>query len=598
MSLEEEKKIRVAVIDYDKCQPDKCNFLCERVCPVNRMGKECIVVDDTTGKPLISEELCTACGICPHKCPFKAISIINLTATLGAPIHRYGQNEFRLYRLLSPKDSAIVGLIGRNGIGKSTALKILSGQLNPNLGNFENEQGTIGETIEHFRGKELQQFFENVKEGNLKVSYKPQNIEKLSKITNGKVSEILEKVDERNKLKEVAENLHISNILGRELSCLSGGELQRVAIAASVLRDAQLYAIDEPSSYLDVKERLGMAKVLRELADEGRSVIVIEHDLAVLDYLSEYIHILFGKRGVYGVISATKTVRNGLNEFLAGEIKDENLRFRPFELKFQVTPPSEPEKKAVIAKYPFLEKGFDGFSLSADGGDLRESEVIGILGPNAIGKTTFVKMLAGAEKPDNGKLDFSLKVSYKPQYLKAEEGISVRELLARAKIDNGIFKTEIERRLHINELEDKMADELSGGELQKVSVAIALAREEYDLLLLDEPSAFVDVEDRLAMANAIRSVVDKKAKTAMVVDHDILFQDYVSDRLMVFEGKPGERGKALKPTGMRQGMNRFLKGMGVTYRRDPDSGRPRANKPNSVKDKEQKKSGNYYYTFT
>jgi len=597
MPLEEEKKIRVAVIDYDKCQPDKCNFLCERVCPINRMGKECIVTDAASGKPLISEELCTACGICPHKCPFKAISIINLTATLGAPIHRYGQNKFRLYRLLAPKPSAIVGIIGRNGIGKSTALKILSGQLHPNLGNFEREQGTIGETIGHFRGKELQQFFEQVKEGALKVSYKPQNIEGLSEIAKGRVLELLEKVDERKRLKAVVESLHISNILNRELSRLSGGELQRVAIAAAVLKDAQLYAIDEPSSYLDVRERLGMAKVMRELADEGRSVIVIEHDLAVLDYLSEYIHILFGKRGVYGVISATKTVRNGINEFLAGEIRDENLRFRQFELKFQVAPPSETKKKGVIAKYPALEKSFGGFSLNAEGGDLRESEVIGILGPNATGKTTFVKMLAGVEKPDKGELDFSLAVSYKPQYLKAEEGIAVGELLSQAKIDRDIFKTEIERRLHINELEDKMANELSGGELQKVSVAIALAREKYDLLLLDEPSAFVDVEDRLAMANAIRSVVDKRAKTAMVVDHDILFQDYVSDRLMVFEGGPGEKGKALKPMGMQQGMNRFLKGMGVTYRRDPDSGRPRANKPNSVKDKEQKKSGNYYYSF-
>ena len=107
----------------------------------------------------------------------------------------------------------------------------------------------------------------------------------------------------------------------------------------------------------------------------------------------------------------------------------------------------------------------------------------------------------------------------------------------------------------------------------------------------------IDVEDRLRVADAIKSVVDVREKIAMVVDHDILFQDYVSDRLMVFEGEPGRKGLGKAPVAMHEGMNSFLKSMGTSFRRDTATGRPRANKENSVKDKEQKKKGEYYYAL-
>ena len=88
----------------------------------------------------------------------------------------------------------------------------------------------------------------------------------------------------------------------------------------------------------------------------------------------------------------------------------------------------------------------------------------------------------------------------------------------------------------------------------------------------------------------------KNEKTALIVEHDVMMVDYLSDRLIVFEGQPGRFGKASKPMGMREGMNRFLASVGVTFRRDPDTGRPRANKEGSVKDREQKERGEYYYT--
>ena len=127
---------RIAIIEKEKCNPVSCDWLCERLCPVNRTGRECITKKT---KAVIDEELCTGCSICSNRCPFQAIQIINLPEKLKEdPIHRYGRNAFELFRLPLIKENSVVGIIGRNGIGKTTALKILTGSTTPNLGNYEN----------------------------------------------------------------------------------------------------------------------------------------------------------------------------------------------------------------------------------------------------------------------------------------------------------------------------------------------------------------------------------------------------------------------------------------------------------------------------
>lgn len=585
----------MAVIDFEKCHPAECgNFLCIRVCPVNRMGKQCIVENELTHLPNISETLCTGCGICVHKCPFGAITILNLTAKLGNPMHQFGENTFRLYGLPFPQKNCVIGMLGKNGTGKSTVLKILSGQIVPNLGNF-NETASFEKVLEQFKGKELFSFFNKLKSGQISLSYKPQNVDLISKAFNGKVLELLEKADERKKLAEISKELEIDGILHSNLSEVSGGELQRIAIAATILKKAEIYFFDEPTSYLDVRQRLRIAKIIRELVNENTTVFVVEHDLAVLDSLSDYINVLFGEPAVYGAVSTLKSVRNGINEFLEGYLHDENVRFREQPLKFDVAPPSERElaKKRVILEYPELEKTFENFKLKTLAGNFLEGEVIGVLGPNGIGKTTFVKMLAGVIQPDNAKLDFKLRVSYKPQYLKAEENVLVEALFSK-NINLPLLDSEIERRLKVKSLFEKKLTELSGGELQRVSIALTLCTEA-DIYLLDEPSAFIDVEDRQMVAEAIRAVAEKKKKIALVVDHDILFQDNVSDRLIVFSGIASKEGFGGKAVTMHEGMNSFLKEMNLTFRRDPQSGRPRANKTDSVKDREQKQKGEHYY---
>ncbi|MFH1391351.1 MAG: ribosome biogenesis/translation initiation ATPase RLI [Candidatus Diapherotrites archaeon] len=587
---------RVAVLEKDRCiNKEGCNFICGKVCPVNRAGKECISLEKETNKPVINENLCIGCNICVQKCPVDCIYIENLVQELNEePVQRFGENEFRVYRLPLIREGEIVGLIGRNGIGKTTILKILSGQLIPNLGDYENESN-YDKVIAFFRGRELQDYFSSLKEKLIKVSFKPQNINDIPKNFKGNVNELLKKVDERKKLGEITKILNLEKILDRDLKSLSGGELQRVAIAAAALKDADFYAFDEPTSYLDVKERLNMASLLRSLASEKKTVIVIEHDLAVLDYLSDYVHLLYGKKSVYGIVSNSKSVKNGINEFLDGFVKDENVRFRKEELKFEVKPSTDFKMKNIAAKYPSMKKSFKDFSLEIEGSEFREAEVLGIMGPNGIGKTTFVKMLAGVEKPDEGSIDLSLKVSYKPQYLAAEHGVTVADFIASQNIDRAIFKQEVDRRLFISELENHKLEELSGGELQKVAVGMALCRNDAELVLLDEPTAFVDIEDRLNMADTIRSVTDSKKKVCLVVDHDILFQDYVSDRLMIFEGESSVRGLARKPFTMHDGMNHFLKEMGLSLRREISNGRPRINKPGSQLDQEQRAKGEYYY---
>jgi len=587
---------RIAVLEEDRCiNGDGCSYICGEVCPVNRAGKECITLNEETNRPIISEDLCIGCNICVVKCPVDCIYIENLVQELNEePIQQFGENSFRIYRLPIIKKGEVVGIIGQNGIGKTTILKILAGELTPNLGNY-NEEADYEKVINFFKGKELQNYFISLKDSSLKVSFKPQNITDIPKTVKGKVNDLLKKVDDRKKLEEVSKALNIENILDRSLKDLSGGELQRVAIAAACLKDADFYAFDEPTSYLDIKERLNSAALLRSLAEEGKSVVVIEHDLAVLDYLSDQVHMLYGKKSAYGIVSNPKSVKNGINEFLNGFVKDENVRFRKKELKFEVKPSTDYKQKTILGQYPSLKKSFKNFSLEIEGGDLREAEVLGIMGPNAIGKTTFVKMLAGVEKPDRGKIDLSLKVSYKPQYLKAEKNITVGSFIDSQEIDMSVFKNEVDRRLAITDLENHKLEELSGGELQKVAVGLALSRES-DLVLLDEPTAFVDIEDRLHLADAIRSVTDSKKKICMIIDHDILFQDYVSDRLVIFQGESGVNGKADKAVSMHDGMNSFLGQLGISFRREISNGRPRINKPGSRLDQEQKAKGEYFYT--
>ena len=588
---------RVAVLDEELCQPKKCGLECIVYCPVNKTGGECIVQRPEDGKAVISEELCTGCGICVKKCPFDAIVIVNLAKEIGEhKIHQYGINSFRLYHIPLLKKGSVVGLLGRNGIGKSTVLNILSGTIKPNFGSYESDLGW-DEILKNFQGTELKPHFEKISLGKLRTSIKPQMVQLIPKAFKGTTRELLNKYDERGMINLVIEQLSLNKSLDRLISELSGGELQRLAVAITVNRDADYYFFDEPSSYNDIYQRLAVARTIKQLAVDGKSVMVVEHDLTLLDYLSDYIHILYGEPGAYGIAAPIQGTRVGINSFLDGFIPAENIRFREKSFKFNSSNKNEeliPEKP--LTTFSNLTKSFPTFKLKVSSGQIREGEIVGLVGANALGKTTFMKMIASIEKPDTGQINIHASISYKPQYLQNDFDGNVESLLSAAfegPIEDSTIEQQIVDPMGIKKLYDKKVETLSGGELQKVAVCCSLIRPA-EIYALDEPSAFLDVEDRINIAKFLHRFVKSQGKSAIIVDHDMQLIDLVADSLMIFSGNPGEQGIVESPTNKEIGMNKFLENLSVTYRRDENTGRPRINKLGGRLDRAQKYSGDYY----
>jgi len=592
--------LRIAIHDKERCKPKKCSHECFKYCPGVRAGRETIHFPEGRDKyPVISEELCSGSGICVKKCPFHAITIVNTPEALDQDMtHRFGLNGFSLFRLPVVKERAVTGLVGNNGIGKSTALKILAGEIKPNLGDPE-APPEWDALISTFRGSELQTVFEKIANNEWSVARKPQYVDRIPEVAKGTVFEVIEKVDQRGVHQEIKEDLGLEKIWTRELKHLSGGELQKVACAAAICRDVDTYLFDEPSSFLDVSERLNIAQAIRSLTEHS-TVIVVEHDLAILDYLSDYICVFYGISAAYGIVSHPHGVREGINIYLDGYIPDENMRFREESIVVDRTSIREDTGQGkVILQYPVLKQVKGDFELLVQPGELRKGEVVGILGPNAIGKTTFVRMLAGIDNPVEGEIptDEKLKVAYKPQYLTPPKDTTVWEFLIKVNqtmVASSWFNSEVLRPFNLEDLKDQLLEDISGGELQKTAIAAVLSQDA-SILLLDEPTAYLAIEERLRTAKIIRKMVSAREQSAFIVDHDIVFSDYCSDRLSIFLGEPGIKGTALPPTPLKAGMNRFLSNLDVTFRRDPSSGRPRVNKAGSRLDKEQKAAGNYYY---
>lgn len=309
-----EGSTRIAIVNENKCQPQKCSQECKKNCPVVRMGKLCIQVTKQSKSAFISESLCNGCGICVKVCPFKAVSIVNLPKSLdNQTTHRYSANSFKLHRLPIPRFGRILGLVGANGCGKSTALKILSGKEKPNLGYYDNPPSWI-EILQFFRGSELQNYFKKLIQKEMKCVIKPQQIHLLPKILQRRnnVSNIKninnnnnvelgnenylssplvkEFLPESPDLEIVIKELDLEKILDRPVAVLSGGELQRLAIGLTYLKNADVYMFDEASNFLDLDQRLKVAKLINSLAERyEKYVIVVDHDLSFLDFVADYV---------------------------------------------------------------------------------------------------------------------------------------------------------------------------------------------------------------------------------------------------------------------------------------------------------------------
>lgn len=396
--------------------------------------------------------------------------------------------------------------------------------------------------------------------------------------------------------------------MDRDINLLSGGELQRFAIATVCVQKADVYMFDEPSSYLDVKQRLNAARAIRNLLRPDAYVIVVEHDLSVLDYLSDFICVLYGRPAVYGVVTLPESVREGINIFLDGNIRTENLRFREESLQFRIGDTADdfmidktrgfkyPNMKITLEMKKPGEEQTQQFALDVKGGEFTDSEIIVMMGENGTGKTTFCQLLAGAKKPDGAQKVPPLNISMKPQKITPKFTGTVRQLFFK-KIKlmflSPQFQTDVVKPLKLDDFIDQEVQNLSGGELQRVAIVLALGIPA-DIYLIDEPSAYLDSEQRIVAARVIKRYIMHSKKTAFIVEHDFIMATYLADRVIRFDGQPSIKATAHEPESLSSGCNSFLESLNVTFRRDPTTYRPRINKLNSQMDSEQKRDGKFF----
>ena len=570
--------MKIVTIKEKECQaPEACDYICVQVCPRVREGAVGTVYKRENKKAAIDENLCIACGICVNRCPYDAIRVINLPDELNKElVFQYNVNSFRTYNIVSPMEGKVVGILGRNGIGKTTNINLISNTLKPNFGDFLNG-ASEKEIIRRFRGKEIQPYLEKLYKGDIKISKKEQSLS-----FTGKVREIVKK----NKYKLITDE-----IMDKDISSLSGGQIQSVAIAAAMDNEADVYIFDEPMNYLDIYQRLRIANIIKEKL-KNKTTIIVEHDLVMLDYLTDFVQIMYGSESNYGIVSHLMQTRVGINNYLAGYLPSENMKFREHEIKIKGNVPDG--SLETLASWPDFNANIGQFTLSVGQNTVYRGEIVGIIGENGVGKTTFAKAITGLVEMDNGRLELGLKISYKPQFIEASDVI-VRDMLISIKRDflssetfSGIMK-----RLGIDRILNKNMKNLSGGELQKLAIFSTLLRDA-DIYLFDEPSANLDLEDRLEAINIVGSFIKANKKGAIIIDHDLMFINAISTRAALFEGTPNKSGRMGNITRTEEAINSLLKRVDITMRKDPDSGRPRINSPNSRLDIEQKKSGRMF----
>ncbi len=597
---------RIAIVDNNKCKPNKCKKECIAFCPPQKSGKEVIkIVTDIEDlgnvkkmKAEISEILCIGCNICVKKCPFDAVKIINLPIeNKDEIIHRYSINSFRLYRFPILKKGIVLGIVGQNGIGKSTIINILSNIIKPNFEIF-NKNLTEKEILQKFKGSVMLDYFKNLYNKKLSISIKQQNL-----IPNDNfVLELINQnnIDiENNNTQYLLTELNLNHLLNNNIKTLSGGELQRLLCFITLSQNSDLYIFDEPSNFLDVKQRLIVVKLIRQLVNHNKYIIVIDHDLSMLDYVSDEINIVYGYPGAFGIISKQLTVLEGLNMYLDGFIPQENMRFRnePFNLK----PLLEIDNDNIISNsniinYDGTTIKYDGYELEIPNNNINLYGINVILGENGNGKTTYIKYLISTIT--------DLRLSFKDQMssINGIENLTITELFINkilTNFTNDLFKIEIIKPLINEELMNKKIKQLSGGELQKVMIILCLGTDA-DIYLLDEPSANLDIESRLLVLKIIKKFIASYKKCVFVIEHDIMmavsFAQEIGSKILMIEKEIKDNIRYCKVSdymNFNEGINKFLKSLDITMRISSHN-RPRINKHNSRLDSEQKYSNNYY----
>jgi ATP-binding cassette subfamily E protein 1 len=345
-----------------------------------------------------------------------------------------------------------------------------------------------------------------------------------------------------------------------------------------------------------------VANLIKSIADNQKYVFVVDHDLSILDFVADYVHIMFGEPSCYGVVSTLYGTLEGINIYFEGYIPADNTRFRdePYKLIEVNTAEILKNNKTIagIIQYDADVINFDNFVLNIKETKISsETNMIVIMGKNGTGKSTYLKYLADT---------LQLNISFKQQINNyADSKLTVQELLYNnikdAMVSN-LFTSDVINLLGINKIISKKIKKLSGGELQRLSIALCLGKPA-DVYLLDEPSASLDVEYRFTTTKVIKRFMMHNKKIGIIVEHDILMAISLAkeqfSKVLVFSEIKQEGLKRYCETSklldFDTGINKFLKSINTTFRTDKVNNRPKINKFESVMDREQKMNENYYF---
>lgn len=367
-------------------------------------------------------------------------------------------------------------------------------------------------------------------------------------------------------MEELIEDLDMTSMLDTCVTDLSDAELQRFAIASTIVQMADVYLFDEPTIFLDARQKYQVARVILSVVKPDRYVCITDNDMSVLDLVCD--HILYTGE-----------------ETTSGEVHLDHYPLTLEELSEEiVTPPTYRYPETVV-------KGFGTFSLHVMGGDLRSSEITVVLGNMHTGKTLFLEWL--------NRISVGQDFSHKDQkMIKCENrhdtvATHLYRLIRFSSLDR-VFQELVLKPLGIVKILDKRIKEVSQSTLQKIAIATCLGQEGARVFLLDEPSIHLDARERVIAAQTIKRFIAYSRKAALVVEQDFMMATYLADRVIVVQGEPGVQSTVNSPVLMSNGVNQYLSDLNITCRSNRFTSLARMNKPRSVEDEEQKTGGHFF----
>jgi ATP-binding cassette subfamily E protein 1 len=525
----------------------------------------------------ISEQICKACLLRINKTPNNAVKNYKIPNDIKNNLtYKYGPNKFRLSGLCEPKIGKIVGILGQNGIGKSTCLQILSGKILPNFGNIELDPNW-SQIIKYYRGSSLQNYFNLLSTNQLKIEIKKQTLTCLDEFYNYTINDLVEYFNFKNFF--INDYMELYNLRNRKINLLSGGELQRLLIMISYSRQADVYIFDEPTNFLDLRQKIRFVELINNLSSFKNYIIVIDHDLSILESISEYIYCLFGITGAFGIFTPPIGPKEAINQFIEGYFPSLNIKSRPESLKFNWNYNSilDMDKYILNIHKDCLKVNSQNsnFTLNIPNFKIFNQRVYGLLGQNGSGKSLFINWL---------NKTFPYMTFLKNQFnhhLINDNNINISQLLELQLgnlIVDDFFKNKIIKPFCIERYYQNKIYELSGGQIQIISIIISLGQSS-QILLLDEPSSGIDCEQRIIFTQVIKNWISfYNNRSILIIDHDLFVISTICNQIILFKGDPGSESKIEEPQSTLVGIENFLLDLKITIRRDHNNNRIRINK--------------------